>query len=199
MTTRHLMRLWPGRRGGTGRDRRWARLARTLLDIGFWHGVPLEQMREQYRAVAAGDYPFTCEVLADVAFPADGEDLAEGRVEELLHAMAPVLARYGVALGVQRLSASEDEYVLDINGRRCVVLDADDWRYNAPWYEATVRPLAVVNDLLARAGSPTRVFTLYAGDNGGIALLLDPAVVDAVRHAGLLDQRDLPALPVVDS
>jgi hypothetical protein len=186
-----MTRWWPGGR----RDRRWARLARTLADLGFWYGVPLVQMREQYRAVAAGGYPFACAVLADVAFDADGEELAEGHVEDLLAAMAPALRRFGVDLQVRTLSRTDDRYALDINGRRCVVLDADDWRFNLPWFEATIRPLAIVNDLLARAATPIRVFTLHAGGNEGAALLLDPAVVDAVRRSGLFRPSDLPELP----
>ncbi|MFG2045364.1 hypothetical protein [Dactylosporangium sp. NPDC048998] len=133
-------------------------------------------------------------------FHADGEDLAEGGVEDLLREMAPALRQFGVTLRVRTVSGNDDEgdYVVDINGRRCPVLGADDWRYNSPWFEATVRPLAVVNDLLAAAGTPVRVFTLYTGENGGRVLLLDPAVVDAVRRSGLVDDHNTPELPLPD-
>ncbi|MGI5180306.1 hypothetical protein ACQEVZ_28705 [Dactylosporangium sp. CA-152071] len=132
-----------------------------------------------------------------MTFRADGEDLAEGGVEDLLREMAPALRHFGVTLRIRTVCGSGDEesYVLGINDRRCPVLDADDWRYNSPWLEATVRPLAVVNDLLAAAGTPVRVFTLYAGENDGLALLLDPAIVDAVRRSGLVDDRNTPELP----
>ncbi|MEV0129240.1 hypothetical protein AB0H83_12385 [Dactylosporangium sp. NPDC050688] len=166
--------------------------------MGFWRDLPPAAARDQQREVAAGGYPFTCAVLDDVMFDADGEELAEGSVEDLLREMAPALRRLGVTLRVRTVSADEDSYVVDINGRRCLVLDADDWRYNAPWFEATVRPLAVVNDLLAAAGTPVRVFTLYTGGNEGKALLLDPAVVDAVRASGLAGDAELPELPLDD-
>ncbi|GAA1542056.1 hypothetical protein GCM10009827_071930 [Dactylosporangium maewongense] len=154
-------------------------------------------MDDQRREVAAGGYPFNCAVLDDVTFRADGEDLAEGGVEDLFGEMAPALRRFGVTLRIRTVCGNGDEegYVLDINGCRFPVLDADDWRYNSPWLEATVRPLAVVNDLLAAAGTPVRVFTLYAGENDGLALLLDPAVVHTVRRSGLVDDRNTPELP----
>ena len=48
------------------------------------------------------------------------------------------------------------------------------------------------HDLLAQAGTPVRVHTLHAGGNEGLALLLDPAIVDIVRSNGLIPNRDLP-------
>jgi hypothetical protein len=199
VTVRRIRLFWARRRpDGAGRDRRWSELARTLADLGFWRDQPPAAAEAQQREVAAGWYPFTCAVLDDVDFHADGEELAEGEVEGLLREMAPALRRFGVTLRVRTVSENNDDdgYVVEINGRRCLVLGADDWRCNSPWFEATVRPLAVVNDLLAAAGTPVRVFTLYTGGNEGRALLLDPAVVDAVRRSGLLDDRELPELPV---
>ncbi|MET7418734.1 hypothetical protein [Dactylosporangium sp. NPDC005555] len=199
MTARRIRLLW-SRRGpaAAGQDRRWRELARTLADAGFWHDQPPAAAEAQWREVAAGGYPFTCAVLDDVAFHADGEELAEGNVEDLLREMAPALRRFGVTLQVRTVSGSHDDYVVDINGRRCVILDAGDPHTDSPWFEATVRPLALVNELLVAAGTPVRVFTLYTGGNEGRALLLDPAVVDAVRHSGLVDDREVPELPVSD-
>jgi hypothetical protein len=201
MTVRRIGLRWVLRRpAGAGHDHRWSELARTLADVGFWRDQPLVAAETQRRDVAAGGHPFSCPVLDDVTFHADGENLAEGSVEDLLREMTPALRRFGVTLRVRTVSGNNDDggYVVEINGRRCLVLDADDWRYNSPWFEATVRPLAVVNDLLAAVGTPIRVFTLYTGGNEGRALLLDPAVVDAVRRSGLVDDREMPELPVPD-
>lgn len=183
-----------------GQARRWSALAQALADAGFWHGLSAAAAAGQHREVAAGGWPFNCAVLDDVNFRADGEDLAEEGVEDLLSEMAPALRRLGVDLQFRTLSGTDSKagYVVDINGRRCLVLDADDWRYNSPWCEATVRPLAVINDLLAAVGTPVRVFTLYTGENDGRALLLDPAIVDAVRRSGLVDDRNTPVLPLSD-
>jgi hypothetical protein len=62
------------------------------------------------------------------------------------------------------------------------------------WLVATVRPLAVINDLLAEAGAVPRIFTLYAGANFGVAWLLDPRIVAAVADSGLVEDDELPAL-----
>jgi hypothetical protein len=182
-------------------NRRWAKLARALADAGFWVGLPPAEAQAQQRQVAAGGYPFTCAVLEPLTFFADGEDLAEGGVEELLREMTPALLRFGVALQVETISEGDTgvAYVVRINGRDCTVLDDDDLRYNWPWFEATVRPLSVVNDLLHAAGTQTRVLTLHTGGNEGLALLLDPTIVDIIRRSGLLTAGNLPELPAPDS
>lgn len=58
--------------------------------------------------------------------------------------------------------------------------------------------LARVNELLAAAGSAKRMFTLYTGGNEGLAYLLDPDVVAAVRASGLIDGRETPDLARTD-
>lgn len=182
--------------------RRWARLAKTLATLGLWRDLPQGAAAEQQREIARGGYPFTSTAFDEVAFQADGEHLAEGGVEELLELMAPALRRHGVELHVAAISlatSADDDYVLVINGRRCLILRADDWRYGSPWYEATVRPLAVINELLADVDATVRVFTLHAGGNEGLAVLVEPRIVEAVRHSGLIGIRDLPTLPLRDT
>lgn len=183
-------------------DERWGQLSGALAELGCWSHLSPMAAAECERSVTAGGYPFTAEVFPGIDFMADGEELAEGGVEDLLQLMDPALRGHGVALRVKALqlpNSADDEYMLDINGRRCVVLDRDDWTYGQPWYDATVRPLAIVNDLLAEAGATARVFTLYAGGNEAIALLLDPQVVAAVAHSGLVEARDLPTLVIDDT
>jgi hypothetical protein len=178
-------------------DRRWKELARLLGDLGVWDGLPRETAAAQAKAVAKSQYPLNLDVFDAVTFLADGEDLAEGDVEQLLREMAPALQRHGVLLTVKALELPDsiaDRYVIEINGRRCLVWEPDDWEGYRAWYYATVRPLAVVNDLLADAGATVRVFTLYTGGNEGIALLLDPQVPAAMIDSGLFNQRDLPSL-----
>jgi hypothetical protein len=59
--------------------------------------------------------------------------------------------------------------------------------------DATVRPLAVVNQLLADVTS-VRAHTLIAGGNEGLMLLLDPGVTEAMRRSGLVPEDAIPVL-----
>jgi hypothetical protein len=176
----------------------WSALALRLARLGLWRHLPPAVAAEEVRRVAQGKNPF---VLPDEddgvrRFHVDGEAMAEGRVGDTLAAMAPVFAELGQPLTVEVVSrprrVEEGDYVVAINGRRCRVLGPDDWRIGRPDYAATMRPLSVLNDLLAEAGSELRWFVLYPGTNFGLALLLDPAVVDAVAATGLIEPEQSP-------
>lgn len=165
-------------------DRRRQRLAQALDETGLWRSVEPADREAQLDAIRAGAYPLHLTVFDDVCFPADGEALADGRVEALLEAMAPALAEHGLRLKVRRHNG-----VAVINDLWCGGHETA--------YEATVRPLAVVNALLAQAGAVVRVFTLYTGGSQGLAYLMDPRVAQAMRLSGLYDRRELPELAAV--
>ena len=140
-------------------------------------------------------------------FAADGEDLAEEFVEEWLACMAPALEHYGLPLTVEtvdssRLSerlADEGDYVLMLNGFRCQVWKGSEWDYDAeppwdPWLAATLRPLAVINALLAACDSKVRAHVMNAGGNDGVAILIDPRVVAAMQQCGEYPDSAVPVL-----
>jgi hypothetical protein len=125
--------------------------------------------------------------------------MAEGGVRRELAELAPALRAHGIELTVENVHRPlagdvTGDYVVAINGRRCVVWTPADRTAQRTWEVATVRPLAVINDLLAQAGAVPRCFTLYAGVNEGIAWLLDPRIVAAVAGSGLVEERQIPAL-----
>src|SRR5260221_11680672 len=175
-------------------------LAWELAEAGLWAHLPPDIRDAEQRAVAAGGFPLYTEHLRGTMFDLDGEDLAEGGVEEFLQTISPELERHGLPLETDINPgnvdpADEASYLIGINGVICVILteEEDDSPYS--WYLAAVRPLMVVNDLLGRAGSAVRMFTLSVGENDGSALLLDPRIPAAMRESGLFEDRDIPAYP----
>jgi hypothetical protein len=165
-------------------DRRRQRLAQALDEIGLWRAAEPADREAQLEAIRAGAYPLHLAVFDDACFPADGEALAEDGIEALLAAMGPALAEHGL-----RLKVSLNDGVVVINDLSCGDFTTA--------YEATIRPLAVVNSLLAQIGAVARVFTLYAGGSQGLAYLMDPRVERAMRLSGLYDRRELPELAAV--
>ena len=142
-----------------------------------------------------------------IMFAADGEDLAEEFVEEWLACMAPALEHYGLPLTVETVDSSrlserlgnEGDYILMINGIRCQIWEGAEWDYDAeppwnPWLVATLRPLAVINTLLAACGSTVRAHVMNAGGNDGVAILIDPRVVEAMRHSGEYPESAIPVI-----
>ncbi|RAG86879.1 hypothetical protein DN069_04285 [Streptacidiphilus pinicola] len=179
-------------------DARHERLAEALRRYGLWDHLTPEQRRAAASDVARGQYPFDFELLyQQVEFFADGETLAEGGVERFLREIAPVVERHGVRLSVESVPTDESEYAVLINGVRLTVRQDAEAAEPDPWTQATVRPLAVLNDLLAAAGaSPVRAHVLYPGGNDTLLLLLDPRAVAAMRASGLFPEHELPALAV---
>ncbi|NUT36779.1 MAG: hypothetical protein HOV79_27300 [Hamadaea sp.] len=195
-------------------DRRRERLAQALDETGLWRSADPGERREHLAAIRAGAYPLDLPIFDDVRFPADGDRLADGGVADLLAAMAPALAEHGIVLRVRVLAHSDRKYAVEINDRVCVIWDdtvpaliptqragaLTQPVAGAPpvGHAATVRPLAVVNDLLARDTAAVRVFTLYTGDAQGTAYLLDLRVIRALRACGLFDRRELPELAAAE-
>jgi hypothetical protein len=115
----------------TGDHHRRIVLARDLAAAGLWDGLPPASRAAAEREVAGGGYPFGSDYIQDsyIEFHADGEDLAEGEVEDFLKSLGHGLERYGLTLNVTSPSIGNDSfdvdnYVVNINGIRCVILRA---------------------------------------------------------------------------
>ncbi|MGW2822421.1 hypothetical protein ACWC24_15635 [Streptomyces sp. NPDC001443] len=175
-------------------DERHRVMAEALNRYGLWDHLPAELRESAMAEVATGCYPLQWDHLLDrIAFFSDGEEMAEGGVDRFLRTLAPALLRYGVALEVETIRDAED-YTVSINGIRCVVLGSED-RDADTWALATIRPLAVVNRLLAAAGrSALRAHTLGPSGNDGFVLLMDPRAAEAMRASGLFAEHEAPAL-----
>lgn len=162
----------------------------------MWQGFSEADAEAGERAVAEGSYPFGGDATADEEpgtrwFSVDGEAMAEGGVPRELREPAAVLPAHGVELRVENVKLDDDEYVVAINDRRCVVWTRHD---RNTWFVSTARPFAVVNDLLEAAGAVPRIFLINPGANTGEAWLLDPRIVEAVAKSGLVKDESMPML-----
>ncbi|BEL01944.1 hypothetical protein Q0Z83_001350 [Actinoplanes sichuanensis] len=186
-------------------DQSYVELARKLRELGWWRDFSAEDAAAGERAVAEGAHPLGGLATLDEEpgeryFDVDGETMAEGGVARVLRReLGPALAGHGVELRFEELnypdSVETGDYVIAINGRRCVVWTPADWAAGNPWYVSTVRPLAVINDLLAEAGAVSRIYTLYPGSNQGEAWLIDPRIVDVIADSGVIKAEAMPVLP----
>ena len=127
------------------------------------------------------------------AWLADGEDLAEGEIEDLLMAMANPLRECGVLLEVETVvgphEAEADRYEVAINGVSYVLYEFDPEEPGTPtsedpWMDCTIEPAAAVNALLADAGSDRRIAVFWPGGNDGLAVLGPEDVLTAVAEQG---------------
>jgi hypothetical protein len=153
-------------------------------------------------AVANGASPVAG--LAGRGWRADGEDLAEGEVEELLGSMTGAVQHRGVPLTVESVMSPHDDastgYTLRINGELLDLFEyspADPGMPLAadPWMDCTIRPLGLVNRLLDEAGSADRVAVFYAGSNDGLAVLLPLEAIQVLATSELIPGHDRPVVP----
>jgi hypothetical protein len=180
----------------------WQRLAADLDAAGFWADMAVAD-RERLRAtVAAGGSPFSG--LEEAGWLVDGEELADGSIEQLLNEMSPALAERGVELLVETIEGPWDDgsggYKLRING-----VDVDLYRFDPdepklplaedPWTDCTFRPLAVVNRLLADAGARERIAVVSPGANDGMAYLLAADAIFVLTKSPVVAAEDRPVIP----
>jgi hypothetical protein len=195
------MQELPTKAAGTWQpDERHRTLAAELDRCGLWNHLTNEQRVSARRDVATGCHAFDFELLhGHIEFFTDGESLAEGGIERYLSEIGPGLSLLGLSLDVVTVQSpyrieQGDDYVLAVNGIPCTVWTAEEWQdAGTVWAKATVRPLAVVNQLLT-AVTPVRAHTLYTGCNDGLLLLIEPGVAEAMRASGLFPEWEIPAL-----
>ncbi len=170
-------------------------LAIRLRELGLWRDLSDDIVQANVDAVAAGGHPWSTEMAETVQFMADGEELAEGGVEEFLEQVAPVMATHGVTLEFEtRCDSPEEGYVIDINGVPVEMWGPNAWENDSTWTTATVRPLERLNALLHEVGSELRFHSLYTGANDGIAMLIDPEIVRLLDDHRLLSKGERPEL-----
>ena len=191
---------WRSRQGG--HTNRHEGLAAALEATGFWAGLPSRDGVRLRDEVAQGASPVTG--LAERGWRADGEDLAEGDVEELLRSMIDALRHRGVSLTVESVRRPRDDrstgYTLRINGELLDLFDYDPANRGMPlvadpWMDCTVKPLGLVNRLLDEAGSSDRVAVFCPGGNDGLAMLLPLEAIQVFAESKLIPEQDRPIVP----
>jgi hypothetical protein len=132
-----------------------------------------------------GDWEKNCVTKDKRTYPADSEELAEGRIAEFILLMRDALAHEGVDLTSVEDDFRDDGYDVRINGRAYPVSRASAQGGHSSWAVATRRFMEIVNELLEAAGSKERLYGMYGG-NEGRAVLLTEEMFDLLRFSQLI-------------
>jgi hypothetical protein len=167
-----------------------------LVDMGYLKYVPspeLEAVKQQLLSsmnygIIESDWGTNCVASDRRGYPADNEELAEGRIGESLHLMKEVLAQEGVRLESVEDDFGEYHYDILVNGERYKIYDRAGENV---WSVALKRFLEVVNEFLQRAGSKERLFGIYGG-NDGRAILLTEEMHQYLGCLPWIDRRWMP-------
>jgi hypothetical protein len=165
--------------------------------LGFLRHATPEQGSEIKEALADRGWPGIYSHEGRF-FHADAEDLAEGGVAGFLDAIRPVLQAHGVAAVVEEDGFSDREYWLRVSGRHWLIYSPEELDSRPEgsdiWSLATVRAFAYINELLAAAAAPDRLYAVNGG-NDLFGIFLTPELLQAVHeYAGRV--RGRPYTPV---
>ena len=167
-----------------------ASLVSALDGLGCFDGLTPERSRALETELERDGWLVT---FADTGrlHAADAEDLAEGGVGELIRTVQPFLSEQGVELHEIQDDMSGDGYSVRINGVAHLIYTAAELARDTPggqvgltWGLSVARAFSIVDALLARAGSPERVYAVNGG-NDLLALFLTPEMHRVImEHAG---------------
>lgn len=165
------------------------RLLHALEKAGLWRDVSHNQASAHLARLRSGQgatWP------SGGAWGADGEDLADGDVEDWLRGMTAPLSDCGVQLAVTTCSSPHDDrldsYTVKVNGETLHLYSVDPadpalpLTYD-PWLDCTIKPAAEVNRLLLAAGSDCRIAVFWPGGNDGFSVLGPESVLRAATVA----------------
>jgi hypothetical protein len=155
------------------------RAAERLIELGYVKYVPraaIPAVRQEMigtlrRGYLDSEWDEECVSRDRRGYPADSEELAEGRMGEFLLLLKDVLQVEGVRLRSVEDDIDGQHYDLLVNSERHPIYDADLLENGLIWGVATKRFLEIVNHLLRRAGSKERLYGIYGGNDGRAVLL----------------------------
>ncbi len=128
---------------------------------------------------------------------ADGEELAEGGVEELVTSMAKSLKKVGLKTSVKTIVSPHQsrgaEYRVEINGVATEIWSKTlsgigDSIEHDPWMDSTIQPASELNRQLEAAGSTYRLMLFEPGGNDCMIFLLPSRLCQTIHQLETLNQ-----------
>jgi hypothetical protein len=171
-----------------------------LIGMGYFKFLPRsehEKARQELVAAVGHGYLGTewdknCVSRDKRTYPADSEELAEGRTGEIIALMQDALSCEGVLLHSIEDDFRDEQYDVVIDGRRYRIHDTNILATWGSWTIAAKMLLEIVSGLLRAAGSSEQLYGIYGG-NDGRAILLTADMYDFVKSSGFItDLREMP-------
>jgi hypothetical protein len=174
-----------------------------LIGMGYFKFLPESEWgvgRHELIASMSQGYLGTewnknCVSRENRTYPADSEELAEGRMGEFILLIREILSREGVQLHSIEDDFRDERYDVVIDGRIYPVHDTNILVTWSSWTIAAKRFLEIVNDLLRTTDSGERLYGIHGG-NDGRAIFLTAEMYDLLQSSPLIsDHREMPYRP----
>lgn len=157
--------------------------------LGYFRQLPPDQLGIHRQALLRQGWAALFSGPPHRLNPADAEDLAEGGLVEFIRTVRPFLVAEGVKLPEVRAETGAAGYVLYVGDVAHVIYSREELQRDKDGEQpglvrglSMARTFALINRLLAAAGSPERVYAVGA-DNDLFAFFLTPELFELiVRH-----------------
>ena len=171
-----------------------AELVHTLELAGFYDYALPEKIEDIKTKTLQTGFVYSFSDGTNRCYNADAESLAECGVEFFLERIDAFLHKQGVLIqSIETNCHYSKEYLLKVNGISYQMFSAPEGETADLWGLVTKRSFTLVNDLLEEAGSPERLFQLYAdNDTGG--LFLTEKLYGILLTSDVLPKEDRPIL-----
>ncbi len=173
-----------------GFQERAIRINTALVDrleaLGYFRQLPADQLGIHRQAILRQGWTALFSGPPHRLNPADAEDLAEGGLVEFFRTVRPFLVAEGVKLPEMRAESGTTGHVLYVGDVAHVIYSREELQRDKDGEQpglirglSMARTFALINRLLAAAGSPERVYAVGA-DNDLFAFFLTPELFELI-------------------
>jgi len=173
-----------------GFQERAIRINTALVDrleaLGYFRQLPADQLGIHRQAILRQGWTALFSGPPHRLNPADAEDLAEGGLVEFFRTVRPLLVAEGVKLPEMRAESGATGHVLYVGDVAHVIYSREELQRDKDGEQpglirglSMARTFALINRLLAAAGSPERVYAVGA-DNDLFAFFLTPELFELI-------------------
>jgi hypothetical protein len=173
-----------------GFQERAIRINTALVDrleaLGYFRQLPADQLGIHRQAILRQGWTALFSGPPHRLNPADAEDLAEGGLVEFFRTVRPFLVAEGVKLPEMRAESGATGHVLYVGDVAHVIYSREELQRDKDGEQpglirglSMARTFALINRLLAAAGSPERVYAVGA-DNDLFAFFLTPELFELI-------------------
>lgn len=122
------------------------------------------------------------------SFGIDGEDLAEGGIEEQLKDIEKILDSEDFVIDeISQEGGTGDGYKVTVNGKEYRVYEESEITSDDLWTLALIGLMKISNDIFAESGSTAKLYATHGGNDGAV-YILTPEQYDLMIQNGINTQ-----------
>lgn len=161
-----------------------------LEGLGYYRYITADKVEKVKQESIAAGYIFRWEESGR-DFTCDAEDLAEDGVLNFFKEIEPFLKKQGVKIKEAKDIRFGNDYVIKLNGRNYTIYSKQELDSGDIWELSTIRAFRIINELLEKAESSERIYSLYEG-NGLRGVFLTKEMYEVIKDFKSYPENEMP-------